>query len=280
MYKIKSLGDFITESEDYFDDKTPLPSGWITFSEFKKLLRAHKDINNYYSEPAIKVIIALHEEKKIPMMVRMYRTAWNYGGHICVTGHVKGYEGSIHSNGGTPFMINTGTATHSGGLHFGEAFEGLYIEGDKIRTDTVYRSNKTDLKSRMELIDKVLEAYKRHHGKEFNIREWKKEANLQAIKQKAWAKWKTNRFKLYDTCDKHARKLGVKQSRPTYNWVKNEVHWYNNEPRELRHPDEYNYTAVNSKEYEKYQDAHHKLYQALEAFAKKVGAKLQVDAER
>jgi hypothetical protein len=122
----------------------------------------------------------------------------------------------------------------------------------------------------------VFKDYKRVNGVEFDMKvalaEFKKNAKILAD----WNKLEDKIFKQYTVAKENARKVHrhIELRQPRLKVADKKVYYKTDEPRELRHPDEYGDYAdemLNSKEYAKYENAQAKISDIIEKFCAKHG---------
>ena len=92
----------------------------------------------------------------------------------------------------------------------------------------------------------------------------------------AWRKIEPKVEKQYDIAKEAARNAhrGISIRMPYIRSAEKRVYYKTDEPRELRHPDEYGdraYDVLDGKDYTKYENAQAKISDTIEAFCKKHG---------
>ena len=213
------------------------------------------------------------------MKAKVYRSAWNYGGNLTVTIELRGKSYSQQI-----FSFNSANSTRQPTYSFATMFNGTIKPSDpgKRQTDfgmgTIHGSYQSisSFDKFMEDIVGVFNDFERVHGKPFDVKtalaEFKKEDKIRA----AWNKLEPKVEKQYAIAKENARKVSrwIELRSPRLNVGDKAVYYKTDEPRELRHPDEYGDSAdrmLNMKEYDKYEKAQAKISDLIEPFCKKFG---------
>jgi hypothetical protein len=209
---------------------------------------------------------------------RVYRTAWNYGGNLIVSIELKGkdYKSKV-------FSFSSADSTKQPRYSFSDVFNGTIKPSDgSVEKDwgmgTIHGSYQSisQYDKFMTDIVGVFKDYKRVNGVEFDMKvalaEFKKNAKILAD----WNKLEDKIFKQYTVAKENARKVHrhIELRQPRLKVADKKVYYKTDEPRELRHPDEYGDYAdemLNSKEYAKYENAQAKISDIIEKFCAKHG---------
>ena len=289
MYKIKDIHYFNkvneAEGEWVYDQYTKQPlfqsMKAYTPSEFIKIMRKStegkkpKGSSNFLK--GMYALKRLRKELPIRLVVKAYRSAWNYGDNLCLVISSKDIDEPTYSGG--VFKFNSGNSTRTPDYMLGDYFSGLRIPGrnEPLETGNVgYGSYKSisNIEGVVDDIVNVFKAYEQKYGKPFNAKDAKK---FLANKNKIWNDWnkmKPKLEKLYYSTKELARKVNseIEMSFPKLSVKDREVGFRHDEPRELRHPDEYGEYVekmMSTKQYYKYQENIAKIDTMLEKFAKK-----------
>ena len=228
--------------------------------------------------------LAEYLRKNIPsiaksMKAKVYRSAWNYGENLTVTIELggKSYNQKI-------FSFNSANSTRQPNYSFAKMFNGTIKPSDPgtRQTDfgmgTIHGSYQSisNFDKFMEDIVGVFNDFERVHGKPFDVKtaliEFKKEDKIKA----EWAKLEPKIMKQYNIAKENSRKVSrwIEIRSPRLSIGDKAVYYKTDEPRELRHPDEYGDSAdrmMSSKEYTKYENAQAKISDLIEPFCKKHG---------
>ena len=228
--------------------------------------------------------LAEYLRKNIPsiaksMKAKVYRSAWNYGENLTVTIELGG-----NSYNQTIFSFNSANSTRQPNYSFAKMFNGTIKPSDPgtRQTDfgmgTIHGSYQSisNFDKFMEDIVGVFNDFERVHGKPFDVKtaliEFKKEDKIKA----EWAKLEPKIMKQYNIAKENSRKVSrwIEIRSPRLSIGDKAVYYKTDEPRELRHPDEYGDSAdrmMSSKDYTKYENAQAKISDLLEPFCKKHG---------
>jgi len=228
--------------------------------------------------------LAEYLRKNIPgiaksMKATVYRSAWNYGENLTVTIALRGksYNQQI-------FNFNSANSTRQPTYSFATMFNGTIKPSDpgKRQTDfgmgTIHGSYQSisSFDKFMEDIVGVFNDFERVHGKPFDVKTALAEFKAQDKIRAAWNKLEPKVEKQYAIAKENARKVSrwIELRSPRLNVGDKAVYYKTDEPRELRHPDEYGDSAdrmLNMKEYDKYEKAQAKISDLIEPFCKKFG---------
>lgn len=294
MKKVKLFEQFITES--YIEDKKTREflfesDTFYSAVEFLKICKKSeecKDEIKYNSNfgKGIKAVEFLNKNLSFPIECRVFRSAWNYGGNLQVAITIKGDPGYPH---GQWFKYQSADSTRSNHFSFGDIFAGvkepdgtLFRTGFGIIHGTYKNISKSD-----EVLNDILfifKDYKRVNGVEFSPKTASAIAKSNAKITDDWKKLKPKIDKIYneawDAAKKVSREIGIKM--PQLILKDKEVFYYTNEPRSMRHPDEYGDSAqkiLSSKEYTKYEKIQANLSDLLQKFATKHGLRFTWSAD-
>lgn len=228
--------------------------------------------------------LAEYLRKNIPgiaksMKATVYRSAWNYGGNLTVTIALRGesYNQQI-------FSFNSADSTRQPSYSFATMFNGTIKPSDpgKKQTDfgmgIIHGSYQSisNFNKFMEDIVGVFNDFERVHGKPFDVKTALAEFKAQDKIRAEWAKLEPKIDKQYAIAKENAKKVSgwIELRSPRLSIADKAVYYKTDEPRELRHPDEYGDSAdrmLNSKEYIKYENAQAKISDLIEPFCKKHG---------
>ena len=198
---------------------------------------------NYYAKEAYELVTLLHKKYGWDFEVEFYRTAWNYGGHISPSYHLKGPWESRKA----PIRINTGRAGSSGGCQFGGVLDGLDISesgfrGDNLETGTNYTWSIRAAEEFQEFFAIIADSFEKAYEMPMTSKNMVSLGKGFAKLHKAWMKiWGTG-GKLDKAYDKFSALRPRKNFDITYGRPElfpKYVKWYIDLPRSFRHPDEY-----------------------------------------
>ena len=235
-------------------DGTPLKNGmsikqliklWKKDEKLEKKIGSSPDgsLVNYYAKESYELATLLHKKYGWDFQVEFYRTAWNYGGHINPTYHLKGPWESRKS----PIIINTGRAGSNGGVQFGGILDGLDISGSGYRSDIIESGTHYSWSIRAasemgEFFAIISGSFDRTYNLPMTAKNMVSLGKSFLKLRKAWMKiWGTGGKldKAYDkfTALRPRKNFGIYYSSPSL--YPKYVKWYIDLPREFRHPDEY-----------------------------------------
>jgi hypothetical protein len=213
------------------------------------------------------------------MKAKVYRSAWNYGGNLTVTIELGG-----KSYNQTIFKFDSANSTRQPSYSFTTMFNGTIKPSDpgKPQRDfgmgTIHGTYQSisQFDKFMEDIVGIFNDFERVHGKPFDVKTALAEFKAQDKIRKEWAKLEPKIDKQYAIAKENARKVSrwIELRSPRLSIADKAVYYKTDEPRELRHPDEYGDSAdsmMSSKEYTKYENAQAKISDLIEPFCKKHG---------
>lgn len=230
------------------------------------------------------ILLAEYLRKNIPgiaksMKATVYRSAWNYGGNLTVTIALRGKSYSQQI-----FKFSSSNSTRQPNYSFATMFNGTIKPSDPgtRETDfdmgTIHGSYQSisNFDKFMEDIVGVFNDFERVHGKPFDVKTALAEFKAQDKIKADWAKLEPKIDKQYDIAKENAKKVSrwIELRSPRLSISNKAVYYKTDEPRELRHPDEYGDSAdrmLSSKEYIKYENAQAKISDLIEPFCKKHG---------
>lgn len=230
------------------------------------------------------ILLAEYLRKNIPgiaksMKATVYRSAWNYGGNLTVTIALRGKSYSQQI-----FKFSSSNSTRQPNYSFTTMFNGTIKPSDPgtRETDfdmgTIHGSYQSisNFDKFMEDIVGVFNDFERVHGKPFDVKTALAEFKAQDKIKADWAKLEPKIDKQYDIAKENAKKVSrwIELRSPRLSISNKAVYYKTDEPRELRHPDEYGDSAdrmLSSKEYIKYENAQAKISDLIEPFCKKHG---------
>jgi hypothetical protein len=211
------------------------------------------------------------------MKARVYRNAWNYGGNLEVSIKLKAGDKDI-------FYFGSANSTRQPRYSFSELFNGTIKPSDPGNPErdfgmgTVHGSYQSISRfdEFMSDIVGVFVDFERVNGGPFDLKG--AIANEKARKKvvAAWNKIEPKVENQYDIAKEAARNAHREISirMPYIRSAEKRIYYKTDEPRELRHPDEYGdraYDIIDGKDYAKYEAAQAKISDLIEAFCKKHG---------
>ena len=210
---------------------------------------------------------------------RVNRSEWNYGGNLMVTIELKGndYKSVV-------FRFSSNDSTRQPQYSFSELFDGTIKPSsgrveNEWGTGIVHGSYQSISKfdEFMSDIVGVFNDYQRVNGQAFDM----KTALAQfKVNDKILSEWNALKdkkiLKQYEIAKENARKAhrDISLREPYIETSTKTVYYKTDEPRELRHPDEYGERAdkiMSSKEYGNYEKAQTNISDLIYAFCKKHG---------
>ena len=213
------------------------------------------------------------------MKATVYRSAWNYGENLTVSITLggKSYNQRI-------FSFNSADATRQPTYSFATMFNGTIKPSNPGKPETQFGMGTihgsyqsiSQFDQFMADIVGVFNDFERVHGRPFDVKtalaQFKKEDKI----RKEWAKLEPKIEKQYQIAKENARKVSrwIELRMPKLSIGDQAVYYKTDEPRELRHPDEYGDSAdrmLSSKEYVKYENAQAKISDLIEPFCQKHG---------
>ena len=287
--KLKSFNNFINES-DVFDKETNellfADGTEYTLRQFIKIAKKSVEGKKMYKGQynfGKGILLAEYLRKNMPgglankMKATVYRSAWNYGGNLEVTIRLNAGDQKI-------FYFNSANSTRQPRYSFAEMFNGTIKPSDPGSPErdfgmgVVHGSYQSisNFDKFMEDIIGVFKDFERVNGEPFDLKG--AIANEKARKKvvAAWRKIEPKVEKQYDIAKENSRKAhrDIIIRMPYIRSAEKRVYYKTDEPRELRHPDEYGDYAdkiLSSKEYTKYENAQAKISDIIEPFCKKFG---------
>jgi len=287
--ELKSLKNFINES-DVFDAETRellfADNTEYTLRQFIKIAKKSVEGKKMYKGNynfGKGILMAEYLRKNMPgglankMKATVYRSAWNYGGNLEVTIRLKAGDKDI-------FYFNSANSTRQPRYSFSELFNGTIKPSDPGNPErdfgmgVVHGSYQaiSNFDKFMEDVIGVFVDFERVNGEPFDLKG--AIANEKARKKvvAAWRNIEPKVEKQYDIAKENSRKAHreINIRMPYIRSAEKKVYYKTDEPRELRHPDEYGDYAdkiLSSKEYTKYENAQAKISDMIEDFCKKHG---------
>ena len=278
---MSTLYDEITR-EPLFEQDTP-----YTLRQFIKIAKksaegkkAYKGNYNFGKG----ILLAEYLRANIPhiaksMTAKVYRTAWNYGGNLTVTIELRGksYDQRI-------FTFNSADSTRQPNYSFAKMFNGTIKPSNPGKPETEfgfgtihgsYQSISSFDKFMADIVG-IFNDFERVYGQPFDVKTAIAQFNAEDKIRKEWAKLEPKIDKQYAIAKENAKKVSswIELRAPRLDMGKKAVFYKTDEPRELRHPDEYGDSAdrmMSSKEYTKYEAAQAKISDLIEPFCKKHG---------
>ena len=281
MKYIKSLneGEVIDEKSNkvIFDsDKT------YTLSQFIKIAKGsvegkHAYDGDYNFGKGIKLAEALKKSLgHLPFQCRVGRNAWNYGGNLYVSIELRG-----KSYREIMFRFNSANSTRQPSYSFSPLFQGTTkaSTGEVVKDwdmGTIHGSYQSISKFDEFIGDivHVFNDYERVNGEAFSFKSAMKIFKEKAKLREAWNKLEPKVEKEYMAAKSMAKKVNrwISMRMPRFEEDKKTVYFKHDEPRELRHPDEYGEVPeLETKEYDKYEKHISKMTDMIEKFCSKFG---------
>ena len=289
MEPTKLFNEFINESivtdaetnQPIFDDDAT-----YTLRQFLKIAKKSPECKKMYKGSynfgkGMKLAEKLRKElPQHKFQCRVYRTQWNYGGNLVLTIELKGkdYKSKV-------FKFNSADSTRQPNYSFSELFNGTIKPSNSpdIEDDWgmgIIHGSYQSISKYDEFMDDIVGVfndYERVNGEPFDMKSAlaRFKANDKILKE--WLKLKESKIlKQYEIAKANANKVSyaIKLREPYIETSKKKVYYKTDEPRELRHPDEYGERAermMSTKEYGKYETAQAKLSDIIEKFCTKHG---------
>ena len=212
------------------------------------------------------------------MKATVYRSAWNYGENLTVTIRLKAGDKEI-------FSFSSANSTRQPRYSFSDIFKGTIKPsnpGKPIYKDwgmgVVHGSYQSisNFEEFMSDIVGVFKDFERVNGQPFDLKGAIAAEKIRVKAVAAWRKIEPKVEKQYDIAKEAARNAhrGITIRMPYLRSAEKRVYYKTDEPRELRHPDEYGeraYDVLDGKDYTKYENAQSKISDLIEAFCKKHG---------
>ena len=287
--KLKTINNFINESDVYDEETRELlfaDNTEYTLRQFIKIAKKSVEGKKMYKGNynfGKGILMAEYLRKNMPgglankMKATVYRSAWNYGGNLEVTIRLKAGDKDI-------FYFNSANSTRQPRYSFSELFNGTIKPSDPGNPErdfgmgVVHGSYQaiSNFDKFMEDVIGVFVDFERVNGEPFDLKG--AIANEKARKKvvAAWRNIEPKVEKQYDIAKENSRKAHreIKIRMPYIRSAEKRIYYKTDEPRELRHPDEYGDYAdkiLSSKEYTKYENAQAKISDIIEPFCKKYG---------
>ena len=212
------------------------------------------------------------------MKATVYRSAWNYGENLTVTIRLKAGDKEI-------FSFSSANSTRQPRYSFSDIFKGTIKPsnpGKPIYKDWgmgVVHGSYQSISSFDEFMSDIVGVFKdfeRVNGQPFDLKGAIAAEKIRVKAVAAWRKIEPKVEKQYDIAKEAARNAhrGITIRMPYLRSAEKRVYYKTDEPRELRHPDEYGeraYDVLDGKDYTKYENAQSKISDLIEAFCKKHG---------
>ena len=218
-------------------------------------------------------------KKELPQhkfQCRVYRTEWNYGGNLVLTIALRG-----NSYNTEVFKFNSNNSTRQPNYSFSKLFNGTIKPSDgKVEDEWgmgIVHGGYQAISSFDKFMDDVVgvfKDYKRVNGKEFDMKVALAQFKAGAKILDEWKRLKPRIEKQYEVAKASGRKAhrNIEIRLPYIRTAEKKVYYKTDEPRELRHPDEYGeraYDIIDGKDYAKYEAAQAKISDIIEKFCKK-----------
>ena len=289
--ELKSLNSFVNESTTLLDKHTREPlfqqGEPYTLRQFIKIAKksaegkeAYKGTYNFGKG----IKLAEYLRKNMPgglankMKATVYRSAWNYGENLTVTIKLKAGDKEI-------FSFSSANSTRQPTYSFSDIFKGTIKPsnpGKPIYKDWgmgVVHGSYQSISSFDEFMSDIVGVFKdfeRVNGVPFDLKGAIAAEKIRVKAVVAWRKIEPKVEKQYDIAKEAARNAhrGISIRMPYIRSAEKRVYYKTDEPRELRHPDEYGdsaYDVLDGKDYTKYENAQAKISDIIEAFCKKHG---------
>jgi len=289
--ELKSLNSFVNESTTLLDKHTREPlfqqGEPYTLRQFIKIAKksaegkeAYKGTYNFGKG----IKLAEYLRKNMPgglankMKATVYRSAWNYGENLTVTIKLKAGDKEI-------FSFSSANSTRQPTYSFSDIFKGTIKPsnpGKPIYKDwgmgVVHGSYQSisNFEEFMADIVGVFKDFERVNGVPFDLKGAIAAEKIRVKAVAAWRKIEPKVEKQYDIAKEAARNAHrhITIRMPYLRSAEKRVYYKTDEPRELRHPDEYGdraYDIIDGKDYAKYEAAQAKISDLIEAFCKKHG---------
>jgi len=212
------------------------------------------------------------------MKATVYRSAWNYGENLTVTIKLKAGDKEI-------FSFSSANSTRQPTYSFSDIFKGTIKPsnpGKPIYKDWgmgVVHGSYQSISSFDEFMSDIVGVFKdfeRVNGVPFDLKGAIAAEKIRVKAVAAWRKIEPKVEKQYDIAKEAARNAHrhITIRMPYLRSAEKRVYYKTDEPRELRHPDEYGdraYDIIDGKDYAKYEAAQAKISDLIEAFCKKHG---------
>lgn len=289
--ELKSLNSFVNESTTLLDKHTREPlfqqGEPYTLRQFIKIAKKSAEGKESYKGSynfGKGIKLAEYLRKNMPgglankMKATVYRSAWNYGENLTVTIRLKAGDKEI-------FSFSSANSTRQPRYSFSDIFKGTIKPsnpGKPIYKDwgmgVVHGSYQSisNFEEFMSDIVGIFKDFERVNGQPFDLKGAIAAEKIRVKAVAAWRKIEPKVEKQYDIAKEAARNAhrGITIRMPYLRSAEKRVYYKTDEPRELRHPDEYGeraYDVLDGKDYTKYENAQSKISDLIEAFCKKHG---------
>ena len=278
---LKSINeDVILDKEtddEIFDSET-----YYTISKVLAIARKSKECKEAYKRESnfgngLQMAERLKKEfPKIQFKCRVYRSEWNYGGNLCLSIELRGKSWKHEV-----FKFQSNNSTRKPNYSFAKLFNGTKkVSTGKVEDEWgmgIVHGSYQSISSFDKFMDDVVgvfKDYKRVNGVEFDMKTILAcfKANDKILAE--WTRLKPRIEKQYDIAKASGRKAHrrIELRMPYIRTAEKKVYYKTDEPRELRHPDEYGesaYNIIDGRDYAKYEAAQAKISDMIEKFCKK-----------
>ena len=278
---LKSINeDVILDKEtddEIFDSET-----YYTISKVLAIARKSKECKEAYKRESnfgngLQMAESLKKEfPKIQFRCRVYRSEWNYGGNLCLAIDLRGKSWKHEV-----FKFSSNNSTRRPNYSFAKLFNGTKkVSTGKVEDEWgmgIVHGSYQSISSFDKFMDDVVgvfKDYKRVNGVEFDMKTILAgfKANDKILAE--WTRLKPRIEKQYDIAKASGRKAHrrIELRMPYIRTAEKKVYYKTDEPRELRHPDEYGesaYNIIDGRDYAKYEAAQAKISDMIEKFCKK-----------
>jgi len=284
----ESSGETVVDKKDglvLFDEGVQYPiSKFISIAKKSTEGKYELKQNNSFGK-GIQLAQFLKKNLKLQFQAKVYRSEWNYGGNMVVRITLKG------DDRGEFFSFGSNNSTSSPRYSFGDVFSGVkQKDGTEFESGygIVHGSFKqiSNFKGVMDDILHLFNDYERVNGVPFTTRAAIK---IKKVGAKLNAEWRDKVYpkimKEYGIAQKMASGVsrGIEMRRPTLKSNNKVVHFYHDEPRSLRHPDEnpeWSDKLMSKPEYNKYEKAISKIADLCTKFTDKHSISFEWNANR
>ena len=288
--KLKTINNFINESDVYDEETRELlfaDNTEYTLRQFikiaKKSVEGKKAYNGNYNFGK-GIHMAEYLRKNLPgglankMKARVYRNAWNTGGNLQVIIKLKAGDQEI-------FNFSSADSTRQPRYSFSDMFNGTIKPSDPGKpiykdwgmgvVHGSYQSISNFDKFMADVVG-VFVDFERVNGQPFDLKGAIAAEKLRSKAVAAFRKIEPKFMKQYNVAKESARKAhrDIQIRAPYIRSAEKRVYYKTDEPRSLRHPDEYGdsaYDILSGKDYTKYEKAQAKISDIIEDFCKKYG---------
>ena len=275
IVKDEETMDFLYDSEEHY-----------TISKFLAIARKSQECKKQYSGDynfgkGMKMADKLKKElPHLKFQCRVYRNAWNYGGNLEVSIFLRGkdYKSEV-------FKYNSADSTKKPRYSFSDVFNGTKKPSDNtVEKDWgmgIIHGSYQSISRYDEFMDDVVGVfndYQRVNGKPFDMKSVLADFKIKQKISAQWSKLEPKIMKQYNIAKESARKAhrDIQIRAPYIRTGDKTVYYKTDEPREIRHPDEYGDRAlaiIDGKDYAKYEAAQSKISDMIESFVAKHGFK-------